>query len=1672
MSSGVAANSRQWSAEFYRPLHETLLELASGAVFSESSLHQFLEPYRDHLANFLDHPQKNDFSRKKVQEGKVQVDDQEFQLNTEFINQVLYLSDRLNLDEVIAATVILHGTKQSKAYDRPVLQSATFLHFSRRQYILECLVLLFRIFSQQDIDKEVRFVIDKFIAKLYSAKQGRTFIQRCIEGMDSITNLFSDIAESERRTAMLGFSEFDSLSEDVTLQKNLLRKEQQALGLLLFFGAECSVTQVLDFEFMFNWFSTKDLFDPATVCVLPSLMSYIQNLTPREKVSYIQKKTTEEMRRIYKQVQTSISAKLAKECSSIACKFVSVVWFTLFNGFCQEDIQFAKDFNYLRDICEPTIMAIKSGIFDYAISLVLNFYRDPSIHFLPRISWSKFIDQRQLINLPETVGVSFLSHIPEITNLLLLQFKVFVDDFVDNLADILKQLRLAEEDNELSRPSPSPSSTEEESRQNYDLETFFLLIASLYECQLDSASHIWRDHDGNFFGFLLWAAQSHTPMMIWSFTELLCSLSHGAESAQAVFRLLSDPHMIDGSKNRPGMILSWQYTLDALNYYSNQLRPPMAVHGSIIPLRENTELDGESTKLIGSYLHLIAVILTYCEDARTSLNNQSQSTQTTAPSQGILRILFDLLSCKLPSDLVAGKFNCIRILARHSSIEERHLIWSVLDQWVLGSLNQLPASKYPLASVRLRNRNEPNTGPPHLMWLFHSTIEVYSFLELLDVLLEPIAVDGKLQLPFPDQLGDTTRSTGIQPYLDFVFAIAIDSALQLPFPLDSHEPTQTDLGALSIRIIRTCLKSLDLRIFKFADLPGIDLDSIVSGKTYDEYLCHHPGSLLFKLLMSRDLFSAFLDVLTIGIDRIEEQLDRSPLVSCVKDALDILYFLLSYQDPFREIVLPQINSRSLSGPITAAVISEDLEIVLAYRNEVIVHIALYLGSRYDSISSAAMDILVGVSTHEARAAKQQHKFVDLFATADESRRIQFGFMDKLNTENMTWNDNISRECLSVYGRRKTPKEHLLFGLDRILETDRENPTISHFLLGYNVTGLYPTPLELGSNTKESGISGLHCILKLVGLNLESPEIWNEVAEDFEEHYVRDISWQILNHLCRSELSSLSTLDFLRSHEARIYEQLCVGLSSLPFETIIQDLINVSLESTSDKILETVRAGSLLLHQRSILLDMLSLEIRSTTSQGFVSAVDRIIRYLIPPSSQQLQIMTRQQSLKISEVTDFLDFSKMMMEAISFPPELAHQDYSSCITRTAEGVPIIDIEAWDKINDLRKLSNPQLEKSSQAKFISALTLRNVFALAKSHTIQASTAWSRLLGIIIDSNIHDNVEIGAKEELVSSILYLVIPKIIHLSELDNSLIDIASSTLANLGRYSEKYNHNKPANNPIMDIFKAVSLAACNSRTSADAKYNLYTASYFIFRTSSPDKKFELLGICSDRFVEIVCQDILYNEGAAQFMALLFLGHIVDTAQHFKVDRIFEDLTRHNFLQNFIKSLRDCREWDVQNFDGYDISVDVGGYETKMDILLSVSKSPVGSRQLLRSGFFDVMKSIVPIHSVDLSNLQDTTDRKRSLMYTQTIAPVFAVVVSLGTTLGPQHRIMKEHIGSFISDHIDLVRVALKRMFRGGDNRADEASQRAFKIISMAMLLADIGSINEKAPKGGKANVILV
>jgi nuclear pore complex protein Nup205 len=563
----------------------------------------------------------------------------EYKTNNEFRQCAERVSKAVNLNELYAAHLVILALPQAQKFDRSQSETAIYLHYSRRQYLFGSLLQIVRLVADSSTEDYIRKFLLDYVTKLCqndTNAASSSFALRLVGAMRLGRDDVVRLDEQQRNRAILRDTGGLYSDEDLRLRRKLVAQEVDTMSLILHGLVRLKFVEENDIEGILRELKTAEKLDILCANLIPPLVSWLCQLcamddnvtadTPTPTLPAFNGLTLKRVHRMIT-VRGPEGWKLA-----MLGAYIQLYWLSVLNGICKLEDNAAAEFTYETDILEPAQAAAKAGGFDFAIKYVLKPARSGSFTPPLRPEILQFLSTRKLSIPPnEQFETIFISQ--DSKDLLTYQLEHLIQLFISHLADVLKQIRLIEEDKALAEGSifdyseqslqhPSNHGSEE---RDFSLEIFFILISQLYFNRPDSGHVFLSDPDSALYGFLNWASGVKPVSMLWTFMDLMASLADGPNCSVIVDRLFSQDTSDQPRSKR--FHQSWEMIFGAIQYYAENLSalPPASTSIGRAPVvYDRLEIDEETTVVLKSYLQLIRNVAANSRDARSALLSKNE----------------------------------------------------------------------------------------------------------------------------------------------------------------------------------------------------------------------------------------------------------------------------------------------------------------------------------------------------------------------------------------------------------------------------------------------------------------------------------------------------------------------------------------------------------------------------------------------------------------------------------------------------------------------------------------------------------------------------------------------------------------------------------------------------------------------------------------------------------------------------------------------------------------------------------------------------------------------------------------------------------------------------------------------------------------------------------------
>ncbi|KAI5811026.1 nucleoporin Nup186/Nup192/Nup205 [Peziza echinospora] len=1627
-------------------LYETLASAVATnpSEIAPDDISSAIEGSYTELQNVLEIPPKSDASRQKVKAGVVTLMDQEYKLNEVFIEETIKLSDELSIDEIVAATLLIQGQELSDRLDRTSSQAATFIFHRSRLNLLQSLRIIFTSSLDENVDPEVQGILQRTVEALATGRgEEGNYHDACNRAMAVSRSYIQKLREKEGHSRLLGHDRHAGWTdwvEDIHVQLRFLTDQHEALATILYGLAKHKRASIPQFKKTLESLGAFEDYNILVAHHIPAIFALITTLCSSDtSLTFVQVinlhrdllKNYQETRWPLRNIQASIQ----------------IWWLTEFNGLCNDPppgasielTDVTNTLNYVKDVFQPAKRALKEGAFEYMLAVAtdvglvndLDLNRDKLREFLQ--GQSKRLSDFHLLS-------------EEFKGLVLIQFEQFIDSFIANMADILKDLKTKGEEVVLLQ----------QSNFELDLERFFFIISHIYYGRPDAALTFWNDPESNLYGFLMWASSNLTPLMATVMSYMLASFSFGEQCSAHAHKFLKEEFAPGIARQRRGNnYLSWGSIFKKLEEYIAQLGStrqqlqPVNMYRQPPPI-EPTEPALETTLIIDAHIRLIGRIALESEEARVWLYERNSSF-------AVMDALFELLDKRTPTQLLASIFTTVAsFLAGRKGLWAEE-IWSAVDRWAFGSRPSPNAVVVSNTSMQF----SPAGGVQNLEAIKHSIYPAEAFVKLLVALVSP-AEDGLLNdtLPFPENLGSTTRLSGIDPYVDFV----MKDVFPVP-PPDPTDPTailNAHVRSTCLHFALACLTSFNEDLILFSRESGIAVDMAIHSTSLNSYMKLHPAARMMEQLLSEKCIAVLFEILKHGVLTIHKAPTGSPMADTVLMTIEILEIMAQMQNTYTNMIRPLIqedeNRRrdmlSLGG-------FNSVEDAFLYNMDAVVNLGLYVEIGDTDIATAALRLLERLAispkliqapdVHYGRNIKR-NRILNIVEGNAESRRIQFGFIHRMEA--------LSEET----GIVDSIKLRILGLINMSLEASPVEPTLAHFLLGFgNSDGTVELATEQGGIG--SGVSLFHSILDIAMRLDERPSAILEYEGPKCE--LKNQSFNVLRRLWKSKLTASDIMYVLRANKflfGQFAQEVPITVNTLWDGRAFR---NQEVFFTSDSVATLCS----FLERRSSLFDYVALEIRQLASQGAATMVSRYLSTLlgttITPDGSKLP------NVHILDLLDFLELDAPQTAGI--PPMHWFRDVNFTPAQKQVGsVLVVDINS---VKSLLQLKRKELEKQGRVQLaqeesivremnaiVDYLAVENNLTLFKQSRVGCLRVWTQLIVVVLENC---EFEPAAKAAFLLQTLQTILPKLEQYSTSDTDgseeLSSLAHFIISHITFDSSTFGKGRAsdvANDRLYQLFR-VSLRCIQSPLShGRLREDFYNISYRYLKgmkelqantgaTIGTRHSTQSIKAAGEKLLEVICNDAYSGEGTCKVVALQLLDELVALGVQEGNTYLIDALVRNNFLVVLVdtisRSVKELRDGAV-----LDVPLAMAFFKTSTGFLLRVAQTRVGAGHVINAGFFQAVKQS-ELFNIDPDLGIGIHDPHSVTRYYELVLWIMRVVCCCVLSKGPQNKTTQALGYNFLHENKHVALAVFKRNANIGGHKSDAGGGDLRELTEILIIL---------------------
>ena len=1191
--------------------------------------------------------------------------------------------------------------------------------------------------------------------------------------------------------------------------------------------------------------------------------------------------------------------------------------------------------------------SLKAGAFDFMLAVAADVktvdWQDPT-----RRGVQQWLQRKSPPLPPEAVPFSdyFQTQVME-------HLEFFIDAFISNLPDVLRRLRVEEDEQR------QLSQTHE---QDLDLERFLLIISYSYGGRPQAAEAFWSDPDSNLAGFMHWASRRASTPLVSAFCEMLQSISENETCADSAHAFLLDDGHLSSGKMRRSLSLTWNQIFKELEFFTTKIRdraaaPQLQTYRAGKPSTEQSETEPESAVMLECYLRLISKLATNSHEARQWLLRHTDF--------ALVPVLFQLASLPIPSRLRACAFYALKALLSGKSQEEGFVMWNCLDGFMTGGYSQQAhASHRSAAGAAL---------PPPSQYMESLSQELSrgfeqanAFVQFLLSLIAPLSTDAETvlhdSLPFPETLGSAVRIPGIEPYVDFVLGEVFSSK-----PEEAHDVQQLRVLRLScLEFVLTCLETFNEDLILIGNETNIAVDAAIPASDLATYVRLHPFARVMEWMFDPDVVQAIFDTVHQDSSELGSASPDSPLILGIIRAVEVISKVLDLQDTYLDLVRQVVRAQPVQRgrPIGHSVYASFEEGIMNHL-DLIVDLGRCCNLGHPALTLGCLKLLEKISTSSRivsawnpSSGRQSHRNKAIVALEknNAAAAIAGSFVsDLLSTLDLSREAEAPNFLIKIY---------ILEFLHACLRASPNQPTIAHLLLGFQcaIGSLSAAP----GGAFESRSSLFHNLLRVL---LEAP--FGDDAGGMR-HWLITLkckAMRVLQALWSSPLSSALVLGELRENEF-LFHLLLREVTLEP--ELAWD--GASMENPQFLGAEGAMALIEYLELRAMELEYLGMELCSVSQNRLPHLKRRIFDALngrvVGDDGEPISTPT------IFGLYDFLFTDDQWENPVPTFTFFKDLDLRICLQDDATSTPMYNMDLVREILQLKRaeVSNPGVVvtkeqdaavKEEEANLNDYLILSNRQRQLEANRLKVLRSWSNLLLVMSESDESDG---AARAAFLLQGLQIVLPNLeaygagdapeaYELARLakvllfkldlspageeaagDRALGDLMSEKLFQLFQIS-LYAIVRWAGNPEL---RAVYYSIC---------YRYVTGIVDEGRGFLPgrQKTIKAIQLNGERLLNVICDDAYGGDVACQTAALILLGALVKLGHHEDDTQVVDTLNRLNFIGVLVDSLKTVMQEGLETIESGSAE-QRQHQDAKLALLLQLCQTRGGAAYVLHANLF--------------------------------------------------------------------------------------------------------------------------
>lgn len=1414
------------------------------------------------------------------------------------------MAEVLDLDEIDAARLLLDAQSDLDISDRSYVLHAVINFHEQRQLLIECLRLVFKCSNNSECEEEIKDVLRQLVALVLEikdgpARNGSLYAQKCLQAMIDVEFWIRALGERYQGNKALGQPSAPEYHEILEFQQLNLEQQHESLASVFTYLIKANYTGVEDFYELLDHMPKLERWSSIVIHYVPIITGFASQYGSPEGSASLR-----EARLLNTRIMSSRDSKpwTLRDLQAATITW----WLSEYSGWYLEQPTGSPVQGIDLEVeaaarSDSVFRALREGAFQCTLSICsqsrTNDWGDEMRNSLRE---HLLQDSTAPINGASTISKHF-------EDLVMEQIETFTDAFITNMPDTLRRFGY-EEDDQRKRTNSKLQVSARNGPLEHDLylERFLVIISYAFENRVEAAQSFWADTDSNLYGFLQWASKRQSPPRMGAFCEMLRSISKGEECATSAHRFLLEEGHANSVRIRRTSSLSWAQIISDLELYITKIsehsantRPPNQYSGR----HSSDDIDEpESALMLECYLRLISHICRESTVARSWILDH-QTFQ-------IIDFLFFLCSNAVPSRIHASAFNTLRALLTGKTSQIGTIFWNTLDQWMSGGLSPPLNLHKPVKTIKASTWSQEALFDV----IANDLEETSAFIGLLNSLVLPAVDESGLNdsLPFPEQLGSAYRTTGIEPYIDFV--------LGRIFSVQVHQlDTSLPLKILRLNILdftATCLATFNEDLVVLANRSSIAIDTAMNASSLQAYVRLHPfGRVMEWMFNDRTLHALFASAHQ-DIEDVGKASPDDPMVLALLRSIDIMSLIMDLQSTYLDIVRPLVKvhgrSQSVLNPSLAS-----FEDSVAFNLHLIVDLGLYCGVGIQQLTISSLKLLAKftasrqLNAHPVPGLNKRldgNRLVDVLEQDHDLEQFARSLILALRFD--------SREIsFGPLAPGWATKSAILDFLTCCLSFSFDKPTLAHALLGFHCAA---STLDIEADGLFArGSSLFHAVLQII---IDYPDGIEGNMQSWSLS-LRQKSLQVLSSLWRSPLTSVFTLTELRTSDfffALFLKQTRIEPSTLWDGRIIRDPEFIYTESA--------QAMEEYLQQRRYCYEYASAEIKLIATEKVPSLQARIMSTLLGTT-----LMADGEQTSNLNVFDLFDIAELEIVDHTVMPEYSFFtdiDFSvslglDLLNDTKDyNLKILEDMLSLQLNQMGKNGRFQDAGEEQKALLQAQNLilyfhsKNKYRHLNSIRSLTLKAWAKLLTL---STNECSLDQTTKAGLILRSTQILVPKLEHYAiDGTSDAIDIANLLQALLLQFdfkSSKEDGTRAGDEVGANKFFQLFRVALRSIHVPDGDVQLREILYNIccqYLTGMAESLhvpirhghgIRTIRAAGEKIIDIICDDAYDGPGTCRISAILLLDSLVALAKSENSSYVIDSMGRTNFIIVIVETIKD-------------------------------------------------------------------------------------------------------------------------------------------------------------------------